>query len=86
MEKTGKNIRTDIGTIVSDKMDKTRVVAVTRRVRHQQYGKIIKRTTKRHIHDEDNTSKMGDTVKIRESSQRSKMKSWELVEVVNRAK
>lgn len=80
-----KKILTSIGVVVSDKMQKSRVVAITRRVRHPGYGKIVKRVSKRQVHDENNESKVGDTVKIRETLPRSKMKSWEIVEILDRA-
>lgn len=80
-----KNIRTAQGRVVSDKMDKSIVVAIERRVKHPIYGKYITRTTKLHAHDEENTCKSGDLVTIRETSPRSKNKSWMLVDVLERA-
>lgn len=74
-----------IGTIVSDKMDKTAVVAIVRRVKHPLYQKIVKRTTKLHIHDKDNACKIGDLVKIVESRPISKTKAWSLLEIVKKA-
>lgn len=76
--------RTVVGKVVSDKMDKTIVVAVERTVKHPKYGKIMKRRSKLHAHDESQIGKIGDTVKIRESRPLSKTKSWVLVEVVGR--
>jgi len=73
--------RTQTGRVVSDKMDKTVTVLVERKVRHPLYGKFIKRSTKVHVHDEDNAAKEGDTVVIKESRPYSKTKSWALVEV-----
>ncbi|WP_133131110.1 30S ribosomal protein S17 [Legionella yabuuchiae] len=75
--------RTAIGRVVSDKMQKTIVVLVERTVKHPKYGKMIKRTTKMHAHDENQVSKIGDTVKIRETRPLSKTKTWELVEVIS---
>jgi small subunit ribosomal protein S17 len=79
-EKTG---RTMVGKIVSDKMQKTVVVMVERTVKHPKYGKIIKRRTKLHAHDEQQIGKIGNVVRIRESRPLSKMKSWILVEVIS---
>ncbi|EGN76157.1 30S ribosomal protein S17 [Idiomarina sp. A28L] len=78
-------IRTLQGRVVSDKMDKSIVVAIERKVKHPLYGKYIKRTTKVHAHDEENTSKEGDLVSIRETRPVSKTKSWALVEVLERS-
>ena len=77
--------RAVIGKVVSDKMDKTIVVMVERKVRHPLYGKVIRRKSKMHAHDENNSAKMGDTVQIRESRPRSKKKSWILDKVVEQA-
>jgi len=78
--------RTLTGKVISDKMDKTITVKVERQVKHPIYGKFIKRSTKVHAHDEANECKMGDTVTVIESRPLSKSKSWQLVEVVERAK
>lgn len=75
-------IRTLQGRVISDKMDKSIVVAIERQVKHPIYGKFIKRTTKLHVHDESNAAKEGNTVIIRECAPISKTKSWTLVEVV----
>jgi len=77
--------RTLTGKVVSDKMDKTITVKVERQVKHPLYGKFIKRSTKVHAHDESNECKMGDTVTVVESRPLSKSKSWQLVEVVEKA-
>ncbi|HEE0244825.1 TPA: 30S ribosomal protein S17 [Legionella pneumophila] len=77
------NARTMIGKVVSDKMDKTIVVMIERTVKHPKYGKIMKRRTKLHAHDENQVCRVGNTVKIRESRPLSKMKSWVLVEVIS---
>ncbi len=75
--------RTLTGQVISDKMDKSVVVGIERRVKHPLYGKIIKKTTKLHVHDEENSSKEGDVVLIKQCKPISKTKSWTLVEVVN---
>lgn len=75
--------RTMIGTVVSDKMQKTIVVMVERMIKHPKYGKLIKRRTKLHAHDENQVCKQGDTVKVRETRPFSKTKTWELVEVIS---
>ncbi|MDP4530467.1 30S ribosomal protein S17 [Alkalimonas delamerensis] len=80
-----QNTRTLQGKVVSDKMDKSIVVAIERQVKHPIYGKFIKRTTKLHVHDESNQCKAGDIVTIRECRPLSKTKSWTLVNVVESA-
>ena len=85
MEK--RNLRKErIGIVTSDKMDKSVVVAVERKVKHPKYGKFVKKTTKFVAHDEKNDCNIGDTVKIMESRQVSKIKNWRLVEILERAK
>ena len=82
-----RNLRkTRTGKVVSNKMDKTIVVAVENHVRHPLYGKIVKRTYKLKAHDENNTCNIGDTVKVMETRPLSKDKRWRLVEVIERAK
>jgi small subunit ribosomal protein S17 len=82
----GRGIRKRVvGQVVSDKMVKTRVVAVTEQYRHPLYGKFVKRTQKFHVHDENNESKAGDTVLIIETRPLSKTKRWRLMRVVQRA-
>ena len=82
-----RNLRkTRVGKVVSDKMDKTIVVAIEDHVKHPLYGKIVKRTYKLKAHDEHNTCNIGDTVKVMETRPLSKDKRWRLVEVVERAK
>jgi small subunit ribosomal protein S17 len=81
-----ETIRTLQGRVVSDKMDKSIVVAIERKVKHPIYGKFVKRTTKLHAHDENNQCGIGDTVTIRECRPLSKNKSWTLVDVVEKAK
>jgi len=78
-------VRTLTGKVVSDKMDKSIVVLIERQVQHPLYGKLIRRSTKLHAHDENNTAKAGDVVTIKESRPISKTKSWTLVEVVEAA-
>ncbi|WP_017446400.1 30S ribosomal protein S17 [Gayadomonas joobiniege] len=78
-------VRTLQGRVISDKMDKSIVVAIERFVKHPIYGKFIRRTTKIHAHDESNSCSMGDLVTIRECRPLSKKKSWTLVEVVEKA-
>jgi small subunit ribosomal protein S17 len=85
MEK--RNLRKErIGVVTSDKMDKSVVVAVERKVKHPKYGKFVKKTTKFVAHDEKNDCNVGDTVKIMETRPLSKTKNWRLVEIVERAK
>ena len=79
-------IRTQQGRVVSDKVDKSIVVAIERQVKHPIYGKFIKRTTKLHVHDENNECAQGDTVEVRECRPLSKTKSWTLVRVVEKAR
>jgi small subunit ribosomal protein S17 len=82
-----RNLRkTRIGKVVSDKMDKTIVVAVVDNVKHPLYGKIVKRTYKLKAHDENNECKTGDRVKVMETRPLSKDKRWRLVEIVEKAK
>jgi small subunit ribosomal protein S17 len=81
---TGKR-KTKVGRVVSDKMDKTIVVAVERLARHRLYKRVIRLTTKFKAHDELNEAKVGDTVRIEESRPMSATKRWRLVEVVARA-
>lgn len=83
MSNSESNARTLVGRVVSDKMQKTIVVVIERTVKHPKYGKIMKRKTKLHAHDENQVCKIGNTVKIRESRPLSKMKSWVLVEVIS---
>jgi small subunit ribosomal protein S17 len=74
-----------IGTVVSDKMDKTVVVAVQRNVRHKVYGKTVKKTYKLKAHDEENNCQVGDKVKVMETRPLSKDKRWRVVEIVEKA-
>lgn len=77
--------KTRIGKVVSDKMDKTIVVAIETSVKHPLYGKIVKRTYKLKAHDENNECKLGDKVKVMETRPISREKRWRLVEVVEKA-
>jgi small subunit ribosomal protein S17 len=78
--------KTRVGVVVSDKMDKTVVVSIERRVQHPVYGKFVRRTKRLKAHDERNDAKTGDTVRIMETRPLSKDKRWRLVEIVDRAR
>ncbi len=78
--------KTRVGTVVSDKMQKTVVVAIERRVRHPQYGKMVTRTKRLKAHDEENAAKVGDRVRVMETRPLSKQKRWRVVEIVERAR
>ncbi|KAF1692371.1 MULTISPECIES: 30S ribosomal protein S17 [Pseudoxanthomonas] len=80
-----KQVRTVEGRVVSNKMDKTVTVLVERQVKHALYGKYIKRSTKLHAHDADNSCKEGDVVRVTEIAPLSKTKNWRVVEIVTRA-
>ena len=85
MEK--RNLRKErIGVVTSNKMEKSVVVAVERKVKHPKYGKFVKKTTKFVAHDENNDCNIGDTVRIMETRPLSKNKNWRLVEILERAK
>ncbi|CUH91879.1 30S ribosomal protein S17 [Herbinix luporum] len=84
MERNLRKVR--IGKVVSDKMDKTIVVAIVDNVKHPLYGKIVKRTYKLKAHDENNECKIGDRVKVMETRPLSKDKRWRLVEIIEKAK
>ena len=87
MEQISRGYRkTRIGEVVSDKMDKTIVVAIKTKVRHPLYGKMVNRTRKFKAHDENNECNIGDIVKVMETRPLSKDKRWRLVEIVERAK
>jgi small subunit ribosomal protein S17 len=82
-----RNLRKEkVGVVVSDKMEKSIIVAVKRKVKHPIYGKFVNKTTKFHAHDENNTCNVGDTVRIMETRPLSKTKCWRLVEIIERAK
>ena len=78
--------KTRTGVVVSDKMQKTVVVAIERRVPHPVYGKMVTRTRRLKAHDEENSAKVGDTVRIVETRPLSKDKRWRVVEIVDRAR
>ena len=82
-----RNLRKErIGIVVSNKMDKSIVVAVERKEKHPMYGKFVKKTTKFVAHDEKNECSVGDTVRIMETRPLSKTKNWRLVEIVEKVK
>ena len=82
-----RNLRKErVGVVVSNKMDKSIVVMVERKVKHPMYGKFVKKSSKFMAHDEKNESNIGDTVRIMETRPLSKNKCWRLVEIVERAK
>ena len=83
--KTEKALRTVEGRVVSNKMDKTVTVLVERQVKHALYGKYIRRSTKLHAHDADNSCNEGDVVRLAEIAPMSKTKNWRVVEIVARA-
>ena len=82
---TEKKQRTVQGRVVSNKMDKTVTVLVERQVKHALYGKYIRRSTKLHAHDAENSCKEGDVVRVAECAPMSKTKNWRVVEIVERA-
>ncbi|PLW97044.1 MAG: 30S ribosomal protein S17 [Marinilabiliales bacterium] len=75
-----------IGVVISNKMEKSIVVEIERKVKHPIYGKFVKKTSRFHAHDEANDCNIGDTVKIMETRPLSKTKCWRLVEIIERAK
>ena len=82
-----RNLRKErIGVVVSNKMDKSIVILVERKVKHPKYGKFVKKSTKFMAHDENNECNIGDTVRIMETRPLSKNKCWRLVEIIERAK
>lgn len=86
-DNTERNTRKERqGVVVSDVQDKTIVVRVERRTTHPLYGKTLSRSKKYHAHDEDNTARVGDTVRIQETRPYSKLKRWRLADIVERAK
>ena len=82
MERNSRKVK--IGKVISDKMDKTIVVAIEESVKHPLYGKVVKRTYKLKAHDEENTCGIGDKVKVMETRPLSKDKRWRLVEIVEK--
>jgi small subunit ribosomal protein S17 len=82
-----RNFRKEkVGVVVSNKMEKSIVVMVERKIMHPKYGKFVKKTTKFHAHDDANDCNLGDTVLIAETRPLSKTKCWRLVEIIERAK
>ena len=82
-----RNLRKErTGVVVSNKMDKTIVIEVKRKVKHPIYGKFVNKTSKYYAHDEDNTCSIGDTVLIMETRPLSKSKNWRLVEIIEKVK
>ena len=80
----GRKVRE--GTVVSDRMDATLVVAVIERVRHPRYGKTVQRTKRLYVHDAENAAKVGDRVRVIETRPLSKLKRWRLAEILERAR
>ena len=86
-EVNARNLRkTRVGKVVSNKMDKTIVVAIADKVKHPLFGKVMNRTIKIHAHDENNECTVGDTVEVMETRPLSKTKRWRLVEIIEKAK
>ena len=84
-DNNNKTLRTVEGRVISNKMDKTVTILVERQVKHALYGKYIKRSTKLHAHDADNSCNEGDVVRVTEIAPLSKTKNWRVVEIVTRA-
>jgi len=82
----GKNVKTRVGTVVSDKMSKTRVVLVEKFFAHPLYQKRIKKHTRIYIHDPENQANVGDKVRVIETRPMSKLKRWVLVDIIEKAK
>ena len=85
MAETSKSERVLTGRVVSNKMDKTITVSIERKVKHPIYGKFVKQTTKLHAHDEDNQCSEGDVVSIKECRPISRLKKFQLVEIIEKA-
>jgi len=85
MSEGQSTVRSQVGRVISNKMDKTVTVLLERRVKHPMYGKYIRRSSKVHAHDADNACNEGDTVRISECRPISKSKSWQVIEIVERA-
>ncbi|WOC32592.1 MULTISPECIES: 30S ribosomal protein S17 [Caproicibacterium] len=86
MSEQRNNRKTEVGTVVSNKMDKTIVIAIKDSVKHPLYNKVIKRTVKLKAHDEKNECNIGDRVRVMETRPLSKDKRWRLVEIIEKAK
>lgn len=85
MSEQSQEVGVITGRVISDKMDKSITVLVERRIRHAMYGKMLRRSTKLHVHDENNSCEQGDIVRIKETRPISKTKAWTLVEIVEKA-
>ena len=82
-----RNLRKNrVGIVVSDKMDKTVIIAIEEHVKHQKYGKVIKRTIRLKVHDENNECGIGDKILVAETRPLSKDKRWRMVEIIEKAK
>ncbi|GLU54132.1 MULTISPECIES: 30S ribosomal protein S17 [Dyadobacter] len=87
MEATERNLRKErVGKVVSNKMEKSCVITVERKVKHEKYGKFMTKTTKLMVHDENNQVGIGDTIKVMETRPLSKNKRWRLIEILEKAK
>ena len=86
METERKTRRERVGVVTSNRMDKSILVIVKRKVKHPIYGKFVNKSSKFMAHDEENTANQGDTVKISETRPMSKNKRWRLIEIIERAK
>ena len=87
MEATERNLRKErVGKVVSNKMEKSCVITVERKVKHEKYGKFMTKTTKLMVHDENNQVGIGDTIKVMETRPLSKNRRWRLVEILEKAK
>lgn len=87
MEATERNLRKErVGKVVSNKMEKSCVITVERKVKHEKYGKFMSKTTKLMVHDETNQVGIGDTIRVMETRPLSKNKRWRLVEILEKAK
>jgi small subunit ribosomal protein S17 len=87
MEEIKRKLRKErVGRVVSDKMEKSCVITVERKVKHPMYGKFMKKTSKLMVHDEENQCGIGDTIRVMETRPLSKNKRWRLVEIIERAK
>jgi small subunit ribosomal protein S17 len=87
MEATERNLRKErVGKVVSNKMEKSCVITVERKVKHEKYGKFMTKTTKLMVHDENNAVGIGDTIKVMETRPLSKNKRWRLIEILEKAK
>ena len=86
MEATERNLRKErVGKVVSNKMEKSCVITVERKVKHEKYGKFMTKTTKLMVHDETNQVGIGDTIRVMETRPLSKNKRWTLIEILERA-